>query len=535
MGAMSERQHTLRSLHLLCCQPNGSQTGWWRIAAALLSRGAILALAAAMAWCGLSVATSGEAVPPPAPLGPLPTGNQLRWHQLEFYGLLHFGLNTFTDREWGFGDESPALFNPSAFDPDQIATVAAEAGMKGLILVCKHHDGFCLWPTKTTEHSVRHSPWRGGRGDIVREIAGACRRHGLLFGVYLSSWDRNCAAYGKPAYLAFYRAQLRELLTGYGEVFISWHDGAHGDQGYYGGARDRRVVDPRTYYRWPETWALIRRLQPRAVIFSDAGPDVRWCGNEDGSAGEPCWATLDLADFYPGTPEMKALTTGDRRGADWAPPECDVSIRPGWFYHAREDLRVKSVGRLVDIYFASVGRGGCLDLNVPPDTSGRIHANDAAALRGMGAWLAALFATNYTHGAHITASNTRGGTNAASTFGPEKLLDGDRTTYWATDDAVTTAQVVLDLRRPQWLSVVQLREYLPLGQRIEGFALDRWEDQGWHEFFHGTSIGNQRLVRVPRFETNRLRLRITQAAACPALAELGLFLEPRSASGDRSP
>ena len=289
----------------------------------------VLALSALLA--ASSRAALALAAEPPAPYGPVPSARQLRWHGLEIYGFLHFTVNTFTDKEWGYGDESPAIFDPTGFDADQIAGAAEAAGLKGLILTAKHHDGFCLWPSKLTEHSVRNSPWRGGKGDVVREIADACRRHGLLFGVYLSPWDRNHPEYGRPAYLDYYRGQLRELMTAYGPLFEVWFDGANGGDGYYGGAREKRTIDRRTYYDWENTRQVVRDLQNDAVMFSDAGPDVRWVGNEKGIAGDPSWATLDRGDFAPGEADEARLNRGDRPGTHWLPAECDVSIRPGWF------------------------------------------------------------------------------------------------------------------------------------------------------------------------------------------------------------
>ncbi len=478
---------------------------------------------AAMAGACYALDLFAEPTSPPLPYGSLPSSPQLRWQALEFYGFLHFGMNTFTDKEWGYGNESPTLFNPTAFDADQIVQTAQDAGMKGLILVCKHHDGFCLWPSATTEHSVKNSPWHGGKGDVVKEIADACHKHGLLFGVYLSPWDRSRGDYGRPEYLDVYRAQLRELLTRYGEVFIAWFDGANGGEGWYGGARGVRRIDPKTYYGWPETWALVRQLQPQAVIFSDAGPDVRWVGNELGLTGEPCWATLNLAGLYPGTPNCRVLPNGRRGGTNWVPAECNVSIRPSWFYHPREDGRVKTAAQLVNLYYTSVGHGACLNLNIPPDRRGLIPDKDAESLRGLRAWLDATFKTNCAANAQITASNTRGNSKA---FAPANLLDNDRNTYWATDDTVTNAEVVLTFKQPITVNVVRLREYLPLGQRVDAFALDRWTDNQWQEFYHGTSIGNQRLVRTAPFTTDKIRLRITQAAVCPALSELSVFREP---------
>lgn len=461
----------------------------------------------------------------PAPYGPLPSERQLRWHEMEFYGFLHFTVNTFTDREWGNGDESEKLFNPTDFDAAQIVRVAKGAGMKGLILTAKHHDGFCLWPSRHTEHSVRNSPWKDGKGDVVKEISDACREQGLRFGVYLSPWDRNHKDYARPEYITYYRHQLRELLTGYGEIFTVWFDGANGGDGYYGGARETRRIDNKTYYDWPDTWKIVRELMPMAVMFSDAGPDYRWVGNESGKAGDPCWATLDLKKpgRYPGG-TSEGNFHGERPGTDWVPAECDVSIRPGWFYHASEDDKVKTPAALLDLYYQSVGHGACLNLNLPPDRRGRIHDNDIKSLKEFRRILDETFARNLAAEARLLAGNTRG--KDAKQFSPANLLDGKRTTYWATDDSVTGTDLVIELPRTSTFNVVDLREYLPLGQRIEAFALDQWKDGDWHAFAQGTSIGNRRLVRTTPVTTDKVRLRITRAAACPALSELGLYMEP---------
>jgi alpha-L-fucosidase len=465
---------------------------------------------------------AANGVEPPVPFGPIPSARQLQWHELEFCGFIHFSMNTFTDKEWGYGDESEALFNPTDFDADQIVSTAAAAGMKALVLTCKHHDGFCLWPSKFTEHSVKRSPWKNGNGDVVKEIAEACRRHGLKFGVYLSPWDRNRADYGRPEYITYFRNQLRELLTNYGPIFEVWIDGANGGDGYYGGARETRTIDRKTYYDWPNTWKLIRQLQPEACIWSDAGPDVRWAGNEIGRANQTCWATLNAADFASGEADSKRLSAGDRPGTDWVPPDCDVSIRPGWFYHAKEDGKVKSADDLLAIYFKSVGHGASLLLNLPPDRRGKIHDTDAQALNEFHHKLVTIFAHNLACDARATASDTRG--NDAQ-FAAAHVLGTRRDTYWATDDSVTNAELVLEFQRPVTFNVVRLREFLPLGQRIEAFALDSWQVDCWVKFAEGTSIGNCRLVRGRPLTTDKIRLRILRAGACPAISEIGLFAE----------
>ena len=481
----------------------------------------ILLLLLVLALLSLCACTMGAE--PPAPYGPVPTDRQLKWHETQVYGFIHFTVNTFTDKEWGYGDESPAIFNPTAFDADQIARTAKEAGLNGLVLTCKHHDGFCLWPSRYTEHSVKSSPWKNGKGDLVREVSDACRAHGLKFGVYLSPWDRNHKDYATPAYITYYRNQLRELLTNYGPIFEVWFDGANGGDGYYGGARETRRIDNLTYYDWANTISIVRELQPEACMFSDAGPDIRWVGNESGFAGEPCWETMNAEGFLPGHADLNLLNHGERPGSKWLPAEVDVSIRPGWFYHAHEDDKVKTPAKLVDIYFDSVGRGANLILNLPPDRRGIIPETDVKALREYRRILKATFAQDLAGGATATASNTRGNDPH---FAPANVLDGKRDTYWATDDAVTTPELVLDLGEPRTFNVVRIREYLPLGQRIDSFALDYRADGKWVQFAEGMSIGNQRLLRTRHVTTSQVRLRITKAAVCPAISGVGLYAMP---------
>lgn len=415
---------------------------------------------------------------------------------METNAFLHFTVNTFTDKEWGYGDEDPKIFNPAKFDADAIVEALSAAGMRGVILTAKHHDGFCLWPTATTEHSVRASGWRGGKGDVVREISEAARKRNLRFGVYLSPWDRNNAAYGSPEYIKIYRAQLTELLTNYGPIFEVWHDGANGGDGYYGGAREKRTIDKRTYYDWPHTWELVRKLQADAVIFSDVGPDVRWVGNERGIAGDPCWATFDPVGMdggaaSPGDVRSKESPTGHRHGSHWLPAECDVSIRPGWFWHERENARVKTTAQLIDLYYQSVGRGATLLLNVPPNRDGLIDAEDVASLKGFGDYRRATFEKDLAAGAKVDRK-------------PEGI------TY--------------ELHRPATFRVVRVREDIRYGQRIDSIALEQWDGSGWKEFAAATSVGPRRLIRLDTPVTaSRLRLRI-QASAPPLISEFALFV-----------
>jgi alpha-L-fucosidase len=470
--------------------------------------------------------TRGDAAAPPAPFGVLPSPRQMRWQAMEVNAFLHFTVNTFTGKEWGDGAEDPSLFNPSHFDPDAILLALKAGGMKGVILTCKHHDGFCLWPTKTTEHCIRNSHWQNGKGDVVRDISRAAARHGLKFGIYLSPWDRNNPAYGKPAYIGLYREQLTELLSRYGEIFEVWFDGANGGSGYYGGANETRKIDKHTYYDWPHTWEIARRLQPNAVIFSDVGPDVRWVGNEKGYAGETCWATFDpvAADGGPAVPgniRPGASITGTRFGAHWMPAECDVSIRPGWFWHESENARVKTPDQLMDLYFKSVGRGANLLLNVPPNRQGILSEEDARSIAQLQQRLQSMYRQNLVLKAKLRASNVRGNRNR---YGPHNLLDGNPNSYWATDDAVGTPELIVEFGARVRFNVIRLREAIQLGQRIGGFALDAWQQDAWQQISQATSVGSCRLISLEdTIETTRLRLRITNSPVCIALAEFAVF------------
>jgi len=289
-------------------------------------------------------------VAPPAPSGPVPTNRQLAWHKMEMNAFIHFTTNTFTDKEWGYGDEKPAVFNPQNLNAEQWIETLKKAGFKGVILTCKHHDGFCLWPSKYTEHSVKSSPWKNGKGNVVQEVHDACRKYDLKFGIYLSPWDRNRADYGTPSYIDYYRNQLKELFGLYNPVFEMWFDGANGGDGYYGGAREKRQINGKTYYDWPSTLAMVREMAPDVIFFSDAGPDIRWCGNETGYVGETNWNTINADTLYAGKPNISdLLNKGDEKGNQWIPAEVDVSIRPGWFYHSREDSLVKTPQQVFDI------------------------------------------------------------------------------------------------------------------------------------------------------------------------------------------
>lgn len=471
------------------------------------------------------------AQPAPKPYGPLPTKAQLNWQETGMYCLIHFGPDTYTDKEWGYGDEDPQMVNPTQFSAMQIVGAAKAGGFKGIVVVAKHHDGFCLWPTKTTDHNISKSPYKNGKGDILREYREACNKLGMKMGVYCSPWDRNSALYGKPEYVTdVYWKQLKELYTAYGPIFISWFDGANGGDGYYGGAREIRKIDRSTYYGWNVTWAIPRKLAPGAVLFGDVGPDVRWVGNENGQAGETSWATYTPhapdAGKEPGNGYTKDYegTEGHRDGKFWMPAECDVSLRPGWFYHKEQDVKVKSPDTLLSLYYKSVGRGACLDLGLSPDRRGLLNDNDVKSLKAFGNILRKTFAGNLAKGATLKASNFRGANKLK--FGPQNLLDNSRYSYWATDDKITTPELVLDLHQAKTFNVIRLRENIKLGQRIEAIAVDAWQDGKWEQIATATSIGGNRLIRLSKDVISRkVRLRITKSPVCIALSDFGLYKE----------
>ncbi|MGY3055044.1 alpha-L-fucosidase [Pedobacter sp. UYEF25] len=460
---------------------------------------------------------------PPKPYGATPSNRQLAWHNLEIYGLIHFTPTTFENKEWGFGDADPKLFNPTNFSADQIVEAAKAGGLKGIILVAKHHDGFALWPTKTTNYNISKSPFRKGKGDMVKEIEQAARKNGLKFGVYCSPWDRNNPKYGTSEYLAIYQAQLKELYGNYGQLFMSWHDGANGGDGYYGGAKESRSIDNTTYYDWKNTWAITRKMQPMANIFSDVGPDIRWVGNEQGNAAATSWET-----FTPMPPEGKNVAVpgqanypqspeGIRNGKFWMPAECDVPLRQGWFFHPTE--KPKTPEQLFDLYLKSVGRGAGLDLGLAPDTRGLLHADDVASLKTFGDMVKNTFAGNLAKNATITASNVRG-----NNFSAKRVLDNNKETYWATADKIHQGGLTLDLKSPKTFDIISLQEYISLGQRIEAFTIEVWENNAWKKIYDGTSIGAKRLIKLEQpVTTSKVRLNITNSPVCITLSEFGVY------------
>ena len=464
-----------------------------------------------------------KTVAPPAPVFPVPSREQLDWQDLEFYAFVHFNMNTFTNKEWGYGDERPEWFNPSELDCRQWARVFKEAGMKGVILTVKHHDGFCLWPSRYTEHSVKNAPWKGGKGDVVRELSEACKEYGLKFGVYLSPWDRNHPDYGKAAYIEYFRKQLRELLTDYGEVFEVWFDGANGGTGYYGGANEERKVDKLSYYDWENTYPIIYELQPGAIIFSDAGPGCRWVGNEHGYAYPSTWSNLMLDSVYGGMPEYaEQYSMGQENGTHWVPAEADVSIRPGWYYHEYEEHKVKSLPHLLDIYYRSVGQNANLLLNFPVDKRGLIHENDVRQLQRMAAKLKEDFARDLAAGSTVSATNERGPGYEAG-----RALDGEMPTYWAAEDGVIRASLTIAFQEPITFNRFLVQEYIPLGQRVKVFTLEAKTAEGWREIASETTIGYKRILRLPEVTATALRLNIKDSKACPAISNVGVYHAPK--------
>lgn len=436
----------------------------------------------------------------PAPVLPIPTQNQVDWQKMETYAFVHFGLNTFNDLEWGFGDTPASTFNPTNLDPDQWARIIKAAGFKGIILTAKHHDGFCLWPSKYTEYSVKNSPWKDGQGDMVRELIDACKRHGLRFGLYLSPWDRNHADYGTPAYTEYFQNQIKELIEEYCDdvdLFEYWFDGANGGDGYYGGAREKRSIDATTYYDYQRAVNTITGRHPVAMIFGGTVPTIRWVGNEEGWAGETNWSPFTEGGHY------TEAQWGMKDGAQWLPAECDVSIRPGWFYHPREDHQVRSLSHLVDLYYMSVGRNATLLMNFPVGLDGLIHPIDSARIMDWRHTLDEQLATNLAGNRGVTAkgSNTRG-----RGYKAHRAIDGNWDSYWATEDSVTTGDITINLDKLQNVNRILLQEYIPLGQRVAQFSVEYLDSADtWHPISTPDTMSTIGYKRIIRFETARAK------------------------------
>lgn len=449
-----------------------------------------------------------------------PTERQRQYQEMELIGFIHFTINTFTDKEWGFGDESPALFNPSELNVEQWVIHAKEAGIKELILTAKHHDGFCLWPSQYTEHSIKNSPYKDGQGDIIKEFTDACQKYGLQAGIYLSPWDRNHADYGTSEYITYYRNQMTELLTNYGPISEFWVDGANGGTGYYGGANEERIIDRKTYYDWDSTFQLAKKLQPDILVFSDAGPDIHWIGNEHGFAGETFWSTFHLDSVFIGTPNTGYLNTGDPQGTSWVVGQCDVSIRPGWFYHKHEDTLVKSPQHLVDIYYKSVGRNAILLLNIPPDQRGLFHENDIQKLREFRSILDETFQKNLANTGKVSANSLKSRTKK---FAPDLILDEDNATFWIANDTARSAVINIMFENPILFDRILLQEPIAHGQRISKFNILGEINGEWRELATGTTIGYKRLLRIAPVMASRVKIQILEANNAPALSSFGLY------------
>lgn len=428
----------------------------------------------------------------------VPTPQQLSWQQMELTAFLHFGINTFTGREWGDGKEDPAIFNPSELDAEQWVRSLKDAGFKMVILTAKHHDGFCLWPTATTKHSVASSPWKNGQGDVVKELRDACNKYDMKFGVYLSPWDRNADCYGdSPRYNEFFVRQLTELLTNYGEVHEVWFDGANGE-----GPNGKKQI-----YDWDAFYKTIHQLQPNAVT-AIMGDDVRWVGNEKGLGRETEWsATVLIPSAYERSAESKkrlgiasnAKDLGSRamlaKATElfWYPSEVDVSIRPGWFYHAEEDSKVKSLKHLADIYFQSVGYNSVLLLNIPPDRRGLISEADVQRLKEFAAYREQVFSDN-------------------------RVEKGDN--YWK---ATPESEAVYSLKPESEINVVMLQEDISKGQRVESFTVEALTEKGWQEIGKGTTVGYKRLLRFPAVKASQLRVKINECRLTANINQVGAY------------
>jgi alpha-L-fucosidase len=440
---------------------------------------------------------------------PLPTPQQTQWHQTEFNLFVHFGPNTFTDKEWGEGTEPEDLFNPSKMDCRQWCRIAKAAGAKGIIITAKHHDGFCLWPSKFSKHTVRESKWRNGKGDVLKELSQACKEYGLNFGIYISPWDRNHPDYGTEKYNSVFINMMKEIFTSYGPVHELWWDGANGE-----GPNGKKQV-----YNWKAFIETVRKLSPKTVIFSDVGPDIRWAGNEKGIAGITNYNTLNTDGYEPGllAPSTDTLNKGNKHGANWIPAECDVSIRPGWFYHANEDDKVKTPEQLFDIYLKSVGRGAVLLLNVPPDRRGLIHKNDSASLMGFKKlWQHILPSKGVLENAEVNDFAFRFGDVNSSIF--------DNKTETLEIGNFEKNSIAADFKQPVELNCIVLRENLTNGQRVEEFSVQIPDTANKSFFIKGTTIGNKRILTFPKIKTQLVILRITKSNGNPRLHPFDFYL-----------
>lgn len=466
----------------------------------------LIAAAAAVMAC--------NTVTPPAPYGALPSDAQVEWQKMEYNMFVHFGPNTFTSAEWGDGTESADIFAPEALDCRQWAATAKAAGMKGIIITAKHHDGFCLWPNPVSQHTVAQSSWRDGKGDVLKELSEACKEYGLQFGIYISPWDRNDPHYGSDAYNDVFVKTLEHALGSYGEVFEQWFDGACGE-----GPNGKKQT-----YDWPLFYSTVYKMQPDAIIFSNVGPGCRWVGNEYGSAGRTCWGTMNVGELTPSSPaDCDILNEGEADGEKWVAAETDVSIRPGWFWRESENEKVKTVQELLKIYYESVGRNSLLLLNVPADKRGLLHEVDSVRLMELRAAIDEIFAVNLAEGGVAEAEDVRGNSGK---YAAANILDADYDTYWATDDDVVTASFTVTLPEPRQFNRVQIQEYIPLGQRVAAFSIEALgEDGQWKTIANETTIGYKRIVHTPVTVATAVRVNIEESLACPVINGFALYMD----------
>ena len=434
----------------------------------------------------------------PEPINPIPSQEQIDWQKLETYAFIHFGLNTYNDLEWGYGNTPASTFNPVNLDCEQWVATLKQCGMKGVILTAKHHDGFCLWQTETTDYSIANSPYKNGKGDMVKELSDACKKYGLKFGLYLSPWDRNNSEYGREDYVETYHKQIDELTKNYGDLFEFWFDGANGGNGYYGGADETRSIDARKYYDYERARDTILKRHPDAMIFGGTCQTIRWVGNEQGWAGDTDWCMInpELSD------NTKHLNHGSENGTHWIPAEVDVSIRPGWFYHKREDHQVKSVAQLTDIYYRSVGHNANLLLNFPINLDGKIPALDSLRATEWHEVIVNDFKDNILKNAVVRVDNERG-----RKFKAENVIDDDWNTYWATDDDYNFGTISFSFDKPVKMNRVVLQEYIALGQRVKDFYMEGELNGKWFKinpFDTLSTIGYKRIVRFNTVELDKL-------------------------------